>query len=372
MAMHIVVTGGGGFIGSNLRLRLRELGHADVISVTRQTSAAALHAALAAADLVFHLAGANRPADEREFGEINAEFTATICAALRRNGRGTALVYTSSTQAALDNPYGRSKRAGELEVERYGAETGAPAAIMRLTNVFGKWCRPNYNSAVATFCHNIALGLPITVNDPSAPLRLVHVDDVVAAMVALLDPAARRSGLLEVGPVYATTVGEVASTLRRCAESRRTLAMPAVGAGLTRALYATYMSYLPVAEFAYGLQRHADARGVFVEMLRTPDTGQFSYFTAGPGVTRGGHYHHSKTEKFLVVQGTARFGFRHLVSGETAEISVDASEARVVETVPGWIHDITNVGAEEMVVLLWANEVFDPAKPDTIAAKVQP
>ena len=370
--MRIVVTGGDGFIGRNLRVRLRELGHADVVSVTRGTRADALQAALGSADFVFHLAGANRPVDPSEFTEVNARFTAAVCAALRATGRPVPIIYSSSTQASLETPYGRSKRAGEVEVERYGAATGSRAVVLRLPNVFGKWCRPNYNSMVATFCHNIARGLPITVHDPAALLRLLYIDDVVEAMIQMLDPGDVRSGLVEVGPVYATSVGDVAAMLEEFAASRRTLTIPRVGVGFTRALYSTYVSYLPPDEFAYGLRRHADPRGIFVEMLRTVDSGQFSYFTAPPGVTRGEHYHHSKTEKFLVVKGTARFGFRHVVTDETFEILVEGDASRVVETVPGWAHNITNVGAEEMVVLLWANEVFDPQKPDTIASAVNP
>jgi len=368
--VRIVVTGGDGFIGRNLRVRLDELGQADIVNVTRGTTEADLQRALADAEFVFHLAGANRPKHDREFHEVNERFTATVCATLRATGRRVPIVYSSSTQALLDNPYGRSKRAGEIEVERYGASTGSRAVVLRLTNVFGKWCRPNYNSAVATFCYNIARSLPITVDDPAAPLRLLYIDDVVDAMIQMLDPADVPSGLVEVGPVYPTTVGEVAAMLEAFAESRRTLLVPPVGTGVMRALYATYLSYLPPGEFSYGLRRHADPRGVFVEILKTPVCGQFSYFTAPPGVTRGEHYHHTKTEKFLVVKGTARFGFRHIITNETHELVVDRDAARIVETVPGWTHNITNVGSDEMIVMLWANELFDPQRPDTIVAKV--
>ena len=367
--MRIVVTGGEGFIGRNLRVRLQELGHDQVVSIEQGATDAELRSALATADFVFHLAGVNRPKDVGEFDTGNRGFTATLCEALTATGRRTPLAYTSSTQAMLDNPYGASKRAGELEVEHYAAATGAPVYVVRLPNVFGKWCRPNYNSAVATFCHNIARGLPITVNDPAAPLRLVYIDDVVVAMVGLLREAP-AAGCVEVTPVYDSTVGEVAIMLREFAASRDTRLMPRVGTGFTRALYATYVSYLPPAAFAYSLTRHADPRGVFAEMLKTPDCGQFSFFTAHPGVTRGGHYHHTKNEKFLVVQGRGRFGFRHIVTGETHEIIVSSEESRVVDTVPGWAHDVTNIGDGEMVVMLWANELFDPGAPDTIAAQV--
>jgi UDP-2-acetamido-2,6-beta-L-arabino-hexul-4-ose reductase len=370
--MHIVVTGGDGFIGQNLRVRLAELGHAEVTSLDLGTTDAELRRAIAAADFVFHLAGVNRPKDDHEFRAGNFDFTAMVCAALEATGRAIPLVLSSSTQAERDNPYGRSKRAAEVEVARYGMATGSPVFVLRLTNVFGKWGRPNYNSAVATFSHNLARGLPITINDGATPLHLVYIDDVVTAMIRLLDPAAASPGRAEVGPTYATTVGEVVAILQSFVASRPTNTIPPVGAGLARALYATYLSYLPPADFSYGLARHTDPRGTFVEMLKTSACGQFSYFTAPSGITRGEHYHHSKTEKFLVVQGTARFGFRHIVTNESHELVVEGAVPRVVETVPGWAHNITNIGAGEMIVMLWASEIFDPQRPDTIAARVNP
>lgn len=372
--MQIVVTGADGFIGKNLRVRLGELGHTDVVSINRTTPTDVLRVALAQADCVFHLAGVNRPQDPSDFASGNADLTRTVCAALAAAGRKARLVLTSSTQAAQDNPYGRSKLAAEAAVRAYGADSGAPVHVFRLPNVFGKWAKPNYNSAVATFCHNVAHGLPISVNESAPPLNLVHVDDVVQAFLDCLqtpsttDPA----GLAEVAPVYTTTVAEVAATVHSFAESRATLVTPRVGTGLIRALYSTYISYLPTRAFAYSVPRHADARGEFVEMLKTPDAGQFSYFTAHPGVTRGEHYHHSKTEKFLVLKGTAHFGFRHIITGETHELVTRGGEAQIVETVPGWTHNITNVGGDELIVMLWANEIFDRERPDTIALKVKP
>ena len=363
--VRIVVTGGDGFIGRNLRVRLNEAGYRDVVNVIRQTTPDDFRAALATADFVYHLAGVNRPKDVAEFEEGNVAATRWVCETLTEAGRSVPIVFASSTQATLENPYGRSKRAAEAAIEAYGRTTGARVHLLRLTNVFGKWARPNYNSAVATFCHNVARGLPITINDPNAPVTLLYIDDAVAAMIGQLEtPAA--SGLCDVGPTYATTVGAVAATIESFPTSRQTLMVSDVGSGLTRALHATYLSYLPPNEFAYQLPCHADARGVFVEMLKTPDSGQVSYFTAPPGVTRGGHYHHTKAEKFLVVLGRAAFRFRHIVTGAQHELVVDASEARVVETVPGWAHDVTNVGSTEMVVMLWANEVFNPQRPDTI------
>ena len=371
--MRIIITGTDGFIGKNLRVRLRELGHSDIVAVTRTShSEKQLNETLATADFVFHLAGVNRPQDPEEFFTGNVQSTEHLCHALKAAARPIPVVYTSSTQSSLDNAYGRSKRRAEEALLEHGRQTGSPIHIFRLTNVFGKWARPNYNSAVATFCHNLTRGLPITINNAASPLQLVYVDDVVTSFIKLLDGRRPETEFAEVSPVYDTTVGFVAQTLQDFADSRTSLMSPRVGTGLIRALYSTYVSHLPTASFAYDLPRHADPRGVFVEMLKTPDAGQFSYFTAFPGVTRGEHYHHSKTEKFLVIRGTAHFGFRHIDTGETHEIITRGPDARVVETVPGWTHNITNIGDDELIVMLWANEVFDRNHPDTIAMKVSP
>lgn len=370
--MRIVVTGADGFIGRNLRVRLQEVVQTDVVAITRQTPEGDMQAALASADVVFHLAGVNRPQDPAEFASGNADATARLCEALARAGRRATLVLSSSTQAALDNPYGQSKRAAEAHARAYGATTGAAVHVFRLTNVFGKWARPNYNSAVATFCHNIARGLPISVNESAPPLKLMYVDDVVNAFLRVLAEPAANAEFADAGPVYETTVGEMAAVIESFRESRQNLTTPRVGTGLVRALYSTYLSYLEPAAFDYRVPAHADLRGEFVEMLKTPDCGQFSYFTARPGVTRGEHYHHTKTEKFLVIRGTAHFGFRHIVTGETHELVTRGGEARIVETVPGWTHNITNIGNDELIVMLWANEIFDRNRPDTQALKVKP
>lgn len=370
--MRILITGADGFIGQNLCLRLIEKGHSDLARVTEMTPPADLADACTQAEFVFHLAGVNRPKNELEFHTGNADFTRELCGLLAKGNRAIPIVFTSSTQAALDNPYGHSKKAAEDLLLKHGEETGASVCLFRLTNVFGKFCRPYYNSAVATFCHNIARGLPITIHDPAAALRLIHVDDVIDAFLSILETPMPPSGFHEAGPVYDTTVGELAQWLKIFADSRHTRMTPHVGTGFLRALYSTYLSYLPTADFAYPVPCHTDPRGEFVEVLRTPDCGQFSYFTAHPGITRGEHYHHSKTEKFLVIRGTARFGFRHITSGETLDLTVAGGEGRIVETVPGWTHNVTNIGDDELIVMLWANELFDPTRPDTIAMKVHP
>ena len=370
--MRIIVTGAAGFIGKNLCVCLRELGYTDVVGLTRGSTAAALNNALASADFVFHLAGVNRPQDPGEFATGNSGFTKMLCDALAASGRRAPVVFASSTQAALDNSYGRSKKAAEDALLDYAHVTGAPVHLFRLTNVFGKWCKPHYNSAVATFCHNITRGLDVTVNDPAAPLQLVYVDDVVDAFIRLLAASpAVESGFVETGSVYSTTVGGLVQTLQGFAASRQSLMTPRVGTGLVRALYSTYVSYLPAESFDYPVPLHSDPRGEFVEMLKTPDCGQFSYFTAHPGITRGEHYHHSKTEKFLVIRGTAHFGFRQIESGQLHRVITRGGEARIVETVPGWTHNITNIGDDELIVMLWANEVFDREHPDTVALKVK-
>ncbi len=366
----VLITGADGFMGRNLRLMLSERKDVEVTAFTRADPVEALAGRLEGVDFIFHFAGINRPERDEEFAEGNGALTEALCAAVQASGRTIPLLYSSSIQAARDNAYGKSKRAAEDALAALRMATGNPVFTYRLANVFGKWARPNYNSAVATFCHNIARGLPISINDPAAPLALVYIDDILAEFVAVMDgkePESSSDGFALAGPVYETTVGAVAETIRGFAATKEDLVIDRVGTGLIRALYATYVSYLPPASFSYNVAMHGDARGVFVEMLKTPDSGQFSYFTAHPGITRGGHYHHSKTEKFLVIKGKARFKFRHMDSGETHSIDTDGAVAEIVETVPGWTHDITNIGDDEMIVMLWANEIFDRDRPDTFA-----
>lgn len=373
----VLITGANGFIGKNLQLHLAECKDVRVVCFTRDHAVAQLPELLLGVDFVFHLAGINRPQDPQEFVTGNASLTQALCDAVVQvaatSGKKVPVVCASSIQAARDNPYGQSKRAAEDALYALQRGYGVPVHVFRLPNVFGKWCKPNYNSAVATFCHNIARGLPIQINDPASPVTLVYVDDVISRFLQLMDgadAAVDADGFATVAPQYSSTVGDLARLIQSFRDSRGTLMTERVGTGFIRALYATYVSYLPGELFAYPVPQHSDPRGDFVEMLKTPDCGQFSYFTAHPGVTRGSHYHHTKTEKFLVIKGQARFKFRHMQTGETHVLVTQGDKAEIVETVPGWTHDITNIGDDEMVVMLWANEVFDRERPDTFACKV--
>jgi len=368
--MKVLVTGVNGFIGRNLKLYLSERKEIVVIPFTRDDDFAELPSLIHDVDFIFHLAGVNRPEDPIEFIMGNVDFTQALCDAIARSGRVIPLIYASSTQATQDNSYGISKRAAEDLLLDLQSANGNPVYVFRLPNVFGKWCRPNYNSVVATFCHSIANDLPMQINDPTVVLTLVYVDDVVNRLIQLMDGADSTpdaAGFEIVGPQYTITVGQLAQHLQAFKDSRATLLTERVGVGLERALYSTYVSYLSTNLFAYSVPRHSDARGTFVEMLKTPDCGQFSYFTAHPGVTRGGHYHHTKTEKFLIIKGKALFKFRNMNTQEAFELVICDEDASIVETIPGWTHDITNIGGDEMLVMLWANEIFDHAYPDTYA-----
>lgn len=370
----ILVTGAHGFIASNLLVHLNESSNISVSTFVRGDLISDLPALIAKADAVIHLAGENRPSDEAAYTTVNAGLTSALCDAIyeehKINGRVIPLVLASSTQAELDNPYGRSKLAAEKVVQSLAQATGNPCIVFRLPGVFGKWCKPQYNSVVATFCHNIARDLPIQINDAAASLRLVYVDDVVSALLTALKAPKPGYVQLAVEPEYSISLEGLAAQIRAFGDCRTTLMTERVGSGLVRKLYSTYVSYLPNEKFSYKVTQHADSRGVFVEMLKTPDSGQFSYFSAHPGVTRGGHYHHTKTEKFLVIKGKALFRFRHLLTSEIVELRTSGATPQIVDTIPGWSHDVTNVGDDELVVMLWANENFDRRNPDTIACGV--
>lgn len=368
--MNILVTGANGFIGRNLCVFLQEAGYINVNTFQRDDSKEYISDKIIEADFIFHLAGTNRPVDDIDFKIGNIELTSLIVDVLEAANKNTSIVLASSIQATSDNAYGISKVGAENVINSYQNKTGADVYIYRLPNVFGKWCRPNYNSVVATFCFNTINNLPVTVHDADAKLNLVYIDDVCKTFVRLLDPTITNDQVCKVAPEYQTTVGDLVELLVKFKASRDTQIIEKVGTEFTRALYSTYVSYFKPEQFSYSVTRHSDQRGTFVEMLKTQDSGQFSFFTAHPGITRGGHYHHTKTEKFLVIKGKASFKFRHIISNESYELVVCAEESKIVETAPGWSHDITNISEEEMIVMLWANEIFTPENPDTVNFKV--
>ena len=363
----ILITGAGGFIGKNLVATLKTAGYTDLMLFERDDTPETLAEYAARAGFVYHLAGINRPKDPSEFYAGNAGLTETLLSLLDKAGNKAPVLVTSSIQAALDNDYGKSKAQAEQAIFAHGQATGAPVYVFRLPGVFGKWCRPNYNSVVATFCHNSANGLPLSVRDPEYRLPLVYIDDVVASFVAALDGSCTREGDFCVVPVvHETTLGHLAETIEGFAKNRETLDVPDQTPGsLEQKLYSTWLSYLPADRFSYPLNMHCDNRGSFTEFLHTPVHGQVSINISKPGIVKGNHWHHSKNEKFLVVKGTGVIRFRALDSTEVIEYQVSGDKLEVVDIPTGYTHNIENVGQDDMVTVMWANEVFDPDHPDT-------
>ncbi len=371
--MKVLVTGANGFIGKNLCVTLRRLADVEVLAYDLDQTRETFDTFLREADVVIHLAGVNRPKEISEFQTGNTVFTEDLLEQLKALGRATPIFLASSTQAALDNPYGASKRAAEDAVLAYHRATGAPVFIYRLANVFGKWCRPNYNSAVATWCHNIARGLPIQVRDREATVTLVYIDDVVQTILAVLRGEVQPSEApLSVTPAYTRTLGEITELLYAFHDEPQTLNVPNQQDDFTKKLYATYLSALPEDQFSYPLTMHCDARGSFTEVLHSDERGQVSINISKPGITKGQHWHHTKHEKFLVVSGEGVIRFRKMVDdGTVLTYPVSGAKLEVVRIPPGYTHNIENTGTEAMVTLMWANEVFNPDSPDTFAEPVE-
>jgi UDP-2-acetamido-2,6-beta-L-arabino-hexul-4-ose reductase len=366
-AVKVVVTGAKGFIGRNLCAALKLRPDVELTEVDLGDPPDRVHAALQEAELVFHLAGVNRPERVEEFSAGNAGFTAEVVGALERAGRRAKILLSSSIQAEQENPYGLSKRAAEQEIRRYCERSGAEGVVHRLKNVFGKWCRPNYNSVVATFCHNVARGLPIQVSNPANVVHLTYVDDVVAALVAEVG-AASRPGYRLAEPLasHEITLGELVRLVESFRAHRSTLLLPDYGSRLVRALYATYLSYVPPDECGYRLPIRADDRGSLAEFVKSPHFGQIFVSRTRPGITRGNHYHHTKAEKFMVVQGEGVVRLRHVHDEAITEFVLRGEDYRVVDIPPGYTHSIENTGHGELVTLFWSSETFDPSSPDTI------
>jgi UDP-2-acetamido-2,6-beta-L-arabino-hexul-4-ose reductase len=367
--MKVLITGADGFIAKNLRETLQRDESLKLYLFSKDDSLDILEAYLKEVDFVYHLAGVNRPKDNEEFYEGNTNLTRFIIDVLKKNKKIVPLVLSSSTQAILDNDYGKSKLQAENIVLEYSKEFAINSYVFRLPNVFGKWSKPNYNSVISTWCYNISHNIDIELNDETYAMKLVYVDDVVNEFVKCLD-SDQKSAYSDISTVYVKTLGEIRDLLIEFKENRNSLVIPNVGSGFERALYGTYLSYLDTNDFSYKLNGHEDDRGTFYEILKTKDAGQFSLSTTKAGITRGNHYHNTKNEKFLVVKGKARIEFRHIFSDEIISYEVSGSSMEVVEMIPGYTHNIKNIGDDELLLFLWANEQFDQSNPDTYFLKV--
>lgn len=371
--MNILITGARGFMGKNLRSALTgRCGDAHrLMLLDMPHTEEELLAAAAEADFVFHLAGVNRPTDPADFQKGNADFTRQLLTLLKERGKRPPVLLSSSIQAALENPYGQSKLSAEQAVADYGRETGSAVYLYRLPNVFGKWSRPNYNSAVATFCHNVARGLPITVNDPSVTLRLVYIDDVVEEFLRAMEGQPCREGeWCVVQPVHEVNLGHMAELIQSFPGLRDSLTAPDQSDPLVKKLYATYLSFLPPEDFSRPTVTHADQRGSFTELLHMGSRGQVSLNVSKPHITKGDHWHQTKHEKFIVLQGEGVIRFRKVGDSTVIAYKVSGENLTVVDIPTGYTHSIENTGDTDMLTLMWANEVFDPAHPDTLRLPV--
>ncbi|MCR4923891.1 MAG: capsular polysaccharide biosynthesis protein CapF [Lachnospiraceae bacterium] len=367
----LLITGARGFIGKNLSAKLINKGYKNILYYDRDTDPKLLKEYTKECDFVFHLAGVNRPKDEKEFMEGNFDFTSLLLDELKANKNKAPILISSSIQAELDNPYGKSKKAGEDLLLSYGRENGVRVCVYRLPNVFGKWCRPDYNSAVATFCNNIAKGIDIVVNDPERVMKLVYIDDVTDEFINALE---NRENKLDdycyIPTVHTIKLGRIAELIKGFKAERESCILPKLSDAFVKKLYSTYLSYLSEDDFSYDLKMNIDNRGSFTEFIKTEGNGQVSVNVAKPGITKGNHWHHSKIEKFLVVKGKGCFKFRRLGSSEVIEYHVSDEKLEVIDIPPGYVHNIINEGDEELVTIIWANELFDKDNPDTFYEEV--
>lgn len=370
--MKLLITGAKGFIGKNLVARLRNQQYFEIYEYDIDTDLSLLDSYCREAEFVFHLAGVNRPREQSEYMGGNFGFTSILLDTLKKHGNKCTVMISSSVQAALDNPYGKSKKAGEELLLGYSRETGANVLVYRFPNVFGKWCKPNYNSAVATFCYNIANDLPIQVNDRNTQINLVYIDDLAAELVNALNnkPSKADNGFCYVPVVHTITLGEIVDLLYSFKSSRDCLCVPDMADEFVKKLYATYLSYLPKDRFSYPLKMNRDGRGSFTEIIRTSDRGQFSVNISKPGITKGNHWHHTKNEKFVVVGGTGVIRFRKIGCDEVIEYFVSGDSIQVVDIPTGYTHNIQNLGDNDLITFMWASEPFDSENPDTYFEKV--
>ncbi len=369
--MKILVTGAKGFIGKNLIAELKNRKYNDIYEFDKDTEFSLLEDYCKEAEYVFHLAGVNRPEVKSEFMEGNFGLTSDLLNTLKKYNNKCPVMISSSVQAKLDNPYGESKKAGENLMFEYSGETGAKVLVYRFPNVFGKWCRPNYNSAVATFCNNIAHDLTIQVNDPSVVMNLVYIDDVVNELINGLEGNENKvDSFCEVPLTYTITLGEIVDLILSFKKSREDRSVPNMSDTFTKKLYSTYLSYLPEAQFSYELKMNIDQRGSFTEFIKTIDRGQVSVNISKPGIIKGNHWHNTKNEKFLVVSGKGVIRFRMIDSDKVLEYFVSEDKMEVVDIPTGYTHNIENLGDKDMVTIMWVNEPFDPENPDTYYLEV--
>ena len=362
----VLVTGSSGFLGSNLCTALARREDIELIRFDREDPESLLDEAAGKADVIYHLAGINRPESDDEFVSGNVGLTSRLISSVEAGEQSPVLVLSSSIQADRDSPYGRSKLAAEEEVLKWQARSGAPACIYRFANLFGKWSQPEYNTVVATFCHNVARGLEITISDPNVELELCYIDDVVAALLCHVDnPPEPEQTRWTVSRTFRVTLGDLAKRIRSIAAIAESLVLPDLSEPLNRCLHATFLSFLPTDRFSSPVVLRRDERGWLFELIKSPHFGQIFVSTTHPGVTRGNHYHDSKVEKFCVIQGNAAIRFRHVHGGDVINYDVDDSDIQIVDIPPGYTHHIENVGDTEMIVLFWASEIFQPQRPDT-------
>lgn len=379
MDIPLLITGAAGFMGRNLAATLKAEGYTNLLLYDLASAPGSLEEYAAKACFVFHLAGVNRPSENEEYYTGNSGLTQQLLAALKNAGNKAPVLLSSTAQAGNGTDYAKSKEEAETAVFSHGKENGSPVFVYRLAGVFGKWSRPDYNTVVATFCHNIARGLPIVVRDPGFTLPLCYIDDVVSAFMKNMtgyaaDPENFGPGkpdeFLGIEPTYEITLGWLAGTIRSFAKTRESFGLPEVGNPLTAKLWATYQSFVPPGNHAYPLKMHVDEQGSFTEFVRTHNYGQVSVNVAKPGITKGNHWHNTKNEKFLVVSGKALIRIRSIDSDVITEYPVSGDTLEVVDIPPGATHNIENVGDTDLVTIMWASEPFDPECPDTYFEKV--
>ena len=377
--MNVLITGSDGFIGKNLCSHLKQIDNFNITTFLRKDSKDSLLDKVMNSDIIIHLAGENRPREQSQFKKVNVQLTRDICEAIERSNKKIPIFFSSSIHAesyssypqnSNNYNYGKSKREAEIILEEFSDNYDNSAIIYRAPGIFGKWSQPNYNSVVSTLCHNIANEHPVSIENPDIELSLVHIDDFVNQILNDLKNIKKGFSYKPINNVYSITLGRLYKVLKEFNESRSSLLLKDIGMGIERLLYSTYISYLKPENFIYKVPKYEDDRGIFVEMIKTKNSGQFSYFTSKPGITRGEHYHHIKTEKFMIVNGIAKFSFRNIATNEKYDITFEGSDSQIIQTPPGWTHKITNIGKEDLIAIVWANENFDKEKPDTIPQKV--